>query len=87
MISYGYIEVVGLVPAVIAADAALKAASVEIVGKQNTGAAMIAVIMRGEIGAVRSAIEAAETAVEPIGKIVNVQIIAKPEEAISIMYK
>jgi microcompartment protein CcmL/EutN len=43
--------------------------------------------MRGEIGAVRSAIEAAENAVEPIGKVVNVQIIAKPEEAISIMYK
>ena len=51
MDSYGYIEVVGLVPAIAAADAALKAANVEVVGRENTGKAMIAVIIKGEIGA------------------------------------
>lgn len=45
MDSYGYIEVVGLVPAIAAADAALKAANVEVVGRENTGKAMIAVII------------------------------------------
>ena len=60
MDSYGYIEVVGLVPAIAAADAALKAANVEVVGRENTGKAMIAVIIKGEIGAVRAAIDAAE---------------------------
>ena len=64
MDSYGYIEVVGLVPAIAAADAALKAANVEVVGRENTGKAMIAVIIKGEIGAVRAAIDAAEAEVE-----------------------
>ena len=41
MDSYGYIEVVGLVPAIAAADAALKAANVEVVGRENTGKAEV----------------------------------------------
>ena len=58
MDAYGYIEVLGLVCAVTAADAALKAANVEIVGKENTGAGMVAVIVKGVIGAVRAALDA-----------------------------
>ena len=86
MDAYGYIEVVGLVPAVEAADAALKAANVEVVGKENTGAAMIAVIIKGEIGAVRAAIDAAEDAVNRIGKVVSTNIIAKPDESLKKLY-
>ncbi len=79
MNTFGYIEVIGLVPAVEAADAALKAANVEIVGKENTGAGMIAVIIKGEIGQVRTAIDAAEVAAGRIGKVVNVNVIAKQD--------
>ena len=86
MDSYGYIEVVGLVPAIAAADAALKAANVEVVGRENTGKAMIAVIIKGEIGAVRAAIYAAEAEVERIGKVVNTNVIARPDEALSALY-
>lgn len=86
MDSYGYIEVVGLVPAIAAADAALKAANVEVVGRENTGKAMIAVIIKGEIGAVRAAIDAAETEVERIGKVVSTNVIARPDEALSALY-
>lgn len=86
MDSYGYIEVVGLVPAIAAADAALKAANVEVVGRENTGKAMIAVIIKGEIGAVRAAIDAAEAEVECIGKVVNTNVIARPDEALSALY-
>ena len=86
MDSYGYIEVVGLVPAIAAADAALKAANVEVVGRENTGTAMIAVIIKGEIGAVRAAIDAAEAEVERIGKVVNTNVIARPDEALSALY-
>lgn len=86
MDSYGYIEVVGLVPANAAADAALKAANVEVVGRENTGKAMIAVIIKGEIGAVRAAIDAAEAEVERIGKVVNTNVIARPDEALSALY-
>ena len=86
MDSYGYIEVVGLVPAIAAADAALKAANVEVVGRENTGKAMIAVIIKGEIGAVRAAIDAAEAEGERIGKVVNTNVIARPDEALSALY-
>lgn len=86
MDSYGYIEVVGLVPAIVAADAALKAANVEVVGRENTGKAMIAVIIKGEIGAVRAAIDAAEAEVERIGKVVSTNVIARPDEALSALY-
>ena len=86
MDSYGDIEVVGLVPAIAAADAALKAANVEVVGRENTGKAMIAVIIKGEIGAVRAAIDAAEAEVERIGKVVNTNVIARPDEALSALY-
>ena len=86
MDAYGYIEVLGLVPAVAAADAALKAANVEVVGKENTGAAMIAVIIKGEIGAVRAAVDAAEEAVGNIGKVVSINVIAKPDENLEKLY-
>lgn len=86
MDSYGYIEVVGLVPAIAAADAALKAANVEVVGRENTGKAMIAVIIKGEIGAVRATIDAAEAEVERIGKVVSTNVIARPDEALSALY-
>ena len=81
MDSYGYIEVVGLVPAIAAADAALKAANVEVVGRENTGKAMIAVIIKGEIGT-----DGAEAEVERIGKVVSTNVIARPDEALSALY-
>ena len=87
MDAYGYIEVLGLVPAVVAADAAAKAAVVEIVGKQNTGAGMISVLFKGEIGAVRASLEAAEEAVSAMGKVVNAEVIARPELGMEIMYQ
>jgi len=86
MDAYGYIEVLGLVPAVAAADAALKAANVQVVGKENTGAGMIAVIIKGEIGAVRAAVDASEDAVGRIGKVVNTNVIAKPDDSLLNLY-
>ena len=86
MDSYGYIEVVALVPAIAAADAALKAANVEVVGRENTGKAMIAVIIKGEIGAVRAAIDAAEAEVSRIGTVVNTNVIARPDESLTALY-
>lgn len=86
MDAYGYIEVVGLVPAVAAADVALKAANVEVVGKENTGKAMIAVMIKGEIGAVRAAIDAAEAEVSRIGKVVYTNVIARPDETLASLY-
>ena len=47
---------------------------------------MIAVIIKGEIGAVRAAIDAAEAEVERIGKVVSTNVIARPDEALSALY-
>ncbi|MDD4311455.1 MAG: BMC domain-containing protein [Eubacteriales bacterium] len=86
MDAYGYIEVIGLVPAIAAADVAMKAANIEIVGKENTGKAMIALIIKGEIGAVRAAIDAAESEVGRIGKVVSTNVIARPDETLASLY-
>lgn len=86
MEAYGYIEVLGLVPAIAAADAALKAADVTLVAKENTGAKMIAVIMKGEIGAVKAAVEAAEESVGRIGTVVSANVIARPDERLESLY-
>lgn len=86
MNSYGYIEVVGLVPAIVAADTAIKAANVEVIGKENTGAAMIAVIIEGEIGAVRTAVDAAQAEVSRIGKVVSTNVIARPDASLKELY-
>lgn len=81
MNAYGYIEVVGLVPAIAAADAAQKAANVKIVCKENTGKGMVAVVLNGEIGAVRTAVDAAAAEASSIGKVVNTNVIARPDES------
>lgn len=86
MNSYGYIEVVGLVPAIVAADTAVKAADVEVIGKENTGKAMIAVIIEGEIGAVRTAVDAAQAEVSRIGQVVNTNVIARPDASLKELY-
>ncbi len=86
MNSYGYIEVVGLVPAIVAADTAVKAANVEVIGKENTGKAMIAVIIEGEIGAVRTAVDAAQAEVSRIGQVVNTNVIARPDASLKELY-
>lgn len=86
MDAYGYIEVVGLVPAIAAADAALKAANVEVVCKENTGKAMIAVIIKGEISSVRAAVAAAEEEVSRMAAVVSTNVIARPDEALAGLY-
>ena len=86
MDAYGYIEVVGLVPAIAAADAAIKAANDEVVTKENTGKALIAVIIKGEVGSVRSAVAAAEEEAARLSTVVNTNIIARPDEALKGLY-
>ena len=86
MYSYGYIEVIGLVTAVQAADAALKAADVEIVCKENPGAGMIVVVITGEISAVNVGIEAAKNAAERIGKVVSTNVLASQDRALEKLY-
>lgn len=81
----GFVEVIGLVTAIEAADAGLKAANVELVGKDNVGAGLVSVIFKGEIGSVKTAVDAGISAATRIGKVVSSSVIARPSEEINVI--
>ena len=75
----GMIETQGLVGMLEATDAMLKAAAVELIGKEKIGAAYVTVMVKGDVAAVRAAVEAGAHAVESLGqKLVCSHVIAKP---------
>ncbi len=74
----GLIETRGLVGAIEAADAMVKAADVKLLGAENTIAALITVKVIGEVGAVKAAVDAGAAAVERIGELVAAHVIPRP---------
>ena len=74
----GFIETRGFIGAVEAADSMLKAASVSLVGYRKTGSGYIAVMVRGDVGAVKAAVEAGKTAASRVGEIISTSVIASP---------
>ncbi|KNF10205.1 propanediol utilization protein PduA [Gottschalkia purinilytica] len=83
----GMIETRGLVPALEAADAMVKAASVTFWGYKSIGGGLVSVIVRGDVGAVNAAIDAGVEAVRLVGELNSVNVIPAPhlelEEALS----
>lgn len=77
-IALGLIETKGLVGSVEAADAMCKAAKVTLLGKEKSGAALITVMVRGEVGAVKAATEAGAAAARRVGELVSVHVIPRP---------
>lgn len=66
-------------PAVVeAADAAVKAAKVELVGYEKTGGGYVSIVVRGDVAAVKAAIDAGQTAASRVGEVVTVHVIARP---------
>ena len=78
MIALGLIETKGLVGAVEAADAMCKAAKVTLIGKEISGGALVTVMVRGEVGAVKAATEAGAAAAKRVGELVSVHVIPRP---------
>jgi ethanolamine utilization protein EutM len=76
----GFIETRGFIGVVEAADSMLKAASVSLVGYQKTGSGYIAVMVRGDVGAVKSAVEVGTEAAARVGEVISTQVIASPHE-------
>jgi microcompartment protein CcmL/EutN len=77
----GLIETVGLPTAIEAADAAMKAARVRLVGYEKTrGGGLVVVKIRGDVGAVRAAVEAAVVSASKVGKIYGYHVIPRPHE-------
>lgn len=77
----GLIETKGLVPAIEAADAMVKAANVHLVAYEKIGGGLVTVAVRGDVGAVRAAVEAGSAAASRVGEVVSTHIIPRPDAA------
>ncbi|MBS3990914.1 MAG: BMC domain-containing protein [Erysipelothrix sp.] len=78
MKSLGIIETRGLTAAIEAADTMLKAADVKIVGTEKIGSGLVSVVIQGDVGAVKSAVEAGAENASRLGELVAVHVIPKP---------
>lgn len=82
----GMIETKGLVGAIEAADAMVKAANVQLIGKEIVGGGYVMVIVRGDVGAVKAATDAGAAAAARVGEIKSVHVIARPHaDVVSIL--
>ena len=81
----GMIETRGLVAAIEAADAMVKAANVTLVGKEMVGGGLVSVLVRGDVGAVKAATDAGAVAAERIGELISVHVIPRPHSEVEII--
>ena len=76
--SLGMIETKGLIGAIEAADAMVKSANVQLVGKEQVGGGLVTVMVRGDVGAVKAATDAGAAAASRVGELVSVHVIPRP---------
>ncbi len=74
----GMVETRGLVAAIEAADSMLKAANVTLVGTEKIGSGLVSVMVRGDVGAVKAAVEAGSSNAQRLGELVAVHVIPRP---------
>nr|WP_200778736.1 BMC domain-containing protein [Acetomicrobium sp.] len=72
------IETKGLVGAIEAADAMVKAANVRLIGYEKIGSGLVTVMVRGDVGAVKAAVDAGAASAKRVGEIVSVHVIPRP---------
>ncbi len=85
--SIGILETKGFVPLIEGADAAVKAANVEIVEWRQVGSGIVSFAVEGEVAAVRSAIEAAREAASKVGEIISDTVIPRPVDELKSQMK
>ncbi len=78
----GFIETQGFTAVFEAIDSACKAANVEVIGKEKLGGGYITVVIRGDVAAVKAAIEAGTAKVQGLGKLIAGHVIARPSAAV-----
>lgn len=81
----GMVETKGFVAAVEAADAMLKAANVTLIGKTQVGSGLVAIMVRGDVGAVKAATDAGAAAADKVGELVSVHVIPRPHDEVEII--
>jgi len=83
----GMIEVKGLCALFEAADAALKAASVDFTGWEKIGSGYVTGFFRGDVASVKAATDAGAAAAAQVGTVISVQVIPRPHEGLSVLGK
>lgn len=84
-IALGMVETRGLVGAIEAADAMVKAANVALIGSEYVGGGFVTVMVRGDVGAVKAATDAGAAAAKRIGELVSVHVIPRPHESVEMI--
>ena len=74
----GMVETRGLVAAIEAADAMVKAANVTLIGSEKIGSGLVSVMVRGDVGAVKAAVEAGGSSAQKLGEIIATHVIPRP---------
>ena len=78
----GMVETKGLIGAIEAADAMVKAANVTLIGKEKIGSGLVTVMVRGDVGAVKAAVDAGAAAAKRVGDLYGVHVIPRPHDDI-----
>ena len=74
----GMVETRGLVAAIEAADAMVKAANVTLIGSEKIGSGLVSIMVRGDVGAVKAAVEAGGSAASRLGEVIATHVIPRP---------
>ncbi len=78
LIALGMVETRGVVGAIEAADAMVKAANVTLIGRVKVGGALVTVMVRGDVGAVKASVDAGAAAAERVGELMSCHVIPRP---------
>jgi ethanolamine utilization protein EutM len=81
----GLIETKGLVGAIEAADAMVKAANVQLIGRELVGGGLVTVMVRGDVGAVKAATDAGAAAAQRVGELISVHVIPRPHGDVELI--
>ena len=83
MEALGMVECMGLVAMIEAADAMVKSANVRLVGYEKVDAGLVTAIVRGEVGAVKAAVDAGAAAARRVGQVTGVHVIPRPHDGVA----
>lgn len=85
LIALGMVETRGLVGAIEAADAMVKAANVVLIGSEYVGGGYVTVMVRGDVGAVKAATDAGAAAAKRVGELASVHVIPRPHTDVEMI--
>lgn len=81
-LALGMIETKGMLPAIEAADASLKAADVTLSNIEKVGGGLVTIMLRGDVAAVKAATDAGASAARKVGELISVHVIPSPHESL-----